>query len=79
MVAVYFIVFVRLIKTRLSPGAAWRWMTEIISMREKKMTEKHDVSGAPTTGHVWDDDLADSTNQPPRWWMLSLLPARYFA
>ena len=27
---------------------------------------------APTTGHVWDDDLADFTNQPPRWWMLGL-------
>lgn len=25
-----------------------------------------------TTGHVWDDDLADFTNQPPRWWMLGL-------
>lgn len=36
------------------------------------MSEKHDVSGAPTTGHVWDDDLADFTNQPPKWWMLGL-------
>ena len=27
---------------------------------------------AATTGHVWDDDLADFTNQPPRWWMLGL-------
>lgn len=36
------------------------------------MTEKHDVSGVPTTGHVWDDDLADLTNQPPKWWMLGL-------
>jgi len=42
------------------------------------MTEKHDVSGAPTTGHVWDDDLADSTNQPPRWWMLSLAASALF-
>jgi len=25
-----------------------------------------------TTGHVWDDDLQDFTNQPPRWWMLGL-------
>lgn len=25
-----------------------------------------------TTGHVWDDDLADFTNQPPKWWMLGL-------
>lgn len=36
------------------------------------MTDKHDVSGVPTTGHVWDDDLADFTNQPPRWWMWGL-------
>jgi cytochrome c oxidase cbb3-type subunit 3 len=28
--------------------------------------------GVTTTGHVWDDDLADFTNQPPRWWMLGL-------
>ncbi len=28
---------------------------------------------APTTGHVWDDDLADFTNPPPKWWMLGLL------
>ena len=36
------------------------------------MSEKHDVTGAPTTGHVWDDDLADFANQPPKWWMLGL-------
>lgn len=36
------------------------------------MSEKHEGSGAPTTGHVWDDDLADLTNQPPKWWMLGL-------
>jgi cytochrome c oxidase cbb3-type subunit III len=28
--------------------------------------------GVTTTGHVWDDDLADFNNQPPRWWMLGL-------
>ena len=32
-------------------------------------TSAGDVS---TTGHVWDDDLQDFTNQPPRWWMLGL-------
>jgi cytochrome c oxidase cbb3-type subunit 3 len=36
------------------------------------MSEKHDVTGVTTTGHVWDDDLADFTNQPPKWWMLGL-------
>lgn len=28
--------------------------------------------GVTTTGHVWDDDLGDYTNQPPKWWMLGL-------
>jgi cytochrome c oxidase cbb3-type subunit 3 len=36
------------------------------------MNEKHDVGGVQTTGHVWDDDLADLTNQPPKWWMMGL-------
>ncbi|MDP1635189.1 MAG: cbb3-type cytochrome c oxidase N-terminal domain-containing protein, partial [Gallionellaceae bacterium] len=36
------------------------------------MSEKHDVGGVQTTGHVWDDDLGDLTNQPPKWWMLCL-------
>ncbi|MDD3883783.1 MAG: cytochrome-c oxidase, cbb3-type subunit III [Gallionella sp.] len=36
------------------------------------MSEKHDVGGVTTTGHVWDDDLGDFTNQPPKWWMLGL-------
>ncbi len=36
------------------------------------MSEKHDVTGVETTGHLWDDDLADFVNQPPKWWMLGL-------
>lgn len=36
------------------------------------MSEKHDENDPTTTGHVWDDDLADFANQPPRWWMLAL-------
>jgi cytochrome c oxidase cbb3-type subunit 3 len=36
------------------------------------MSDKHDVGGVTTTGHVWDDDLGDLTNQPPKWWMLGL-------
>lgn len=28
--------------------------------------------GVTTTGHLWDDDLGDFTNQPPKWWMLGL-------
>ncbi|OGT00895.1 MAG: cytochrome-c oxidase, cbb3-type subunit III [Gallionellales bacterium RIFCSPLOWO2_12_FULL_59_22] len=42
------------------------------------MSEKHDQSDAQTTGHVWDDDLADLTNQPPRWWMLGLTASALF-
>lgn len=36
------------------------------------MNDKHNAGDVPTTGHVWDDDLADLTNQPPKWWMLGL-------
>src|SRR4030065_2234580 len=28
--------------------------------------------GVTSTGHVWDDDLADLTNQPPKWGILGL-------
>ena len=27
-------------------------------------------TNAPDTGHVWDDNLRELTNQPPRWWMI---------
>ncbi len=33
---------------------------------------QNSAGGVSTTGHVWDDDLADFTNQPPKWWMLGL-------
>ncbi len=37
------------------------------------MSDNHNsAGGATTTGHVWDGDLADFTNQPPKWWMLGL-------
>jgi cytochrome c oxidase cbb3-type subunit 3 len=36
------------------------------------MSDKHNAGDVPTTGHVWDDDLGDFTNQPPKWWMLGL-------
>lgn len=37
------------------------------------MSDNHNVGGdVPTTGHVWDDDLGDFTNQPPKWWMIGL-------
>ena len=33
---------------------------------------ENQAGGVQTTGHVWDDDLGDLTNQPPKWWMLGL-------
>lgn len=36
------------------------------------MSDKHDSGDVTTTGHVWDEDLGDLTNQPPKWWMLGL-------
>jgi cytochrome c oxidase cbb3-type subunit 3 len=37
------------------------------------MSDNQNSAGdVKTTGHVWDDDLEDFTNQPPRWWMLGL-------
>lgn len=37
------------------------------------MSDNHNsAGGVPTTGHVWDDDLGDLINQPPKWWMLGL-------
>jgi cytochrome c oxidase cbb3-type subunit 3 len=42
------------------------------------MSEKQDVTGATTTGHVWDEDLGDFTNQPPKWWMLGLAASALF-
>lgn len=42
------------------------------------MSEKHEATDVQTTGHVWDDDLADLTNQPPRWWMLGLAASALF-
>jgi len=36
------------------------------------MSDQHKAGDVPTTGHVWDDDLGDFVNQPPKWWMLGL-------
>ncbi len=36
------------------------------------MSDNKDATSVPDTGHVWDDDLRDLTNQPPKWWMLGL-------
>ncbi|HKJ77670.1 MAG TPA: cytochrome-c oxidase, cbb3-type subunit III [Gammaproteobacteria bacterium] len=28
--------------------------------------------GEPNTGHIWDDNLRELTNEPPKWWMIGL-------
>jgi len=34
------------------------------------MSEQNNPYGAKTTGHVWDDNLGELLNQPPKWWMI---------
>lgn len=34
------------------------------------MSDKSNPYDAPDTGHVWDDNLRELTNQPPKWWMI---------
>ena len=36
------------------------------------MSEHDNPYGVPTTGHVWDETLAELTNPPPKWWMIGL-------
>jgi cytochrome c oxidase cbb3-type subunit 3 len=36
------------------------------------MTDKQNPAQSPDTGHVWDGNLRELTNQPPRWWMVTL-------
>jgi cytochrome c oxidase cbb3-type subunit 3 len=36
------------------------------------MSDNKNPTGAPDTGHVWDGNLRELTNQPPRWWMITL-------
>ncbi|WP_455222060.1 cytochrome-c oxidase, cbb3-type subunit III [Kaarinaea lacus] len=36
------------------------------------MSDNKNPTGTPDTGHVWDGNLRELTNQPPRWWMITL-------
>lgn len=36
------------------------------------MSDEKNPADAPDTGHVWDGNLRELTNQPPRWWMNTL-------
>jgi cytochrome c oxidase cbb3-type subunit 3 len=33
------------------------------------MADKNNPYNVPDTGHVWDDNLRELLNQPPKWWM----------
>jgi len=35
------------------------------------MAEKNPFPGENNTGHVWDDNLRELANPPPRWWMIA--------
>lgn len=35
------------------------------------MADNNPFPGENNTGHVWDDDLRELTNPPPRWWMIA--------
>jgi cytochrome c oxidase cbb3-type subunit 3 len=36
------------------------------------MSDKKNPTTTSDTGHVWDGNLRELTNQPPRWWMITL-------
>lgn len=36
------------------------------------MSDTKQSTDAPDTGHVWDGNLRELTNQPPKWWMNTL-------
>jgi len=36
------------------------------------MSDKKNPNDVPDTGHLWDDNLRELTNQPPKWWMNTL-------
>jgi len=42
------------------------------------MSDKNDPTKAPDTGHIWDDNLRELTNQPPRWWLNTLYLSAVF-
>ncbi len=43
------------------------------------MAEKDPLTGAQTTGHVWDDDLQEFNNPLPRWWLWAFYGTVIFA
>ena len=35
------------------------------------MSDKNPFPGENNTGHIWDDNLRELANPPPRWWMIA--------
>ncbi len=35
------------------------------------MADKNPFPGENNTGHIWDDDIRELKNPPPRWWMIT--------
>lgn len=35
------------------------------------MADKNPFPGENNTGHIWDDNLRELANPPPRWWMIA--------
>ena len=42
------------------------------------MSDNKSSTDAPDTGHVWDGNLRELTNQPPAWWMNTLYLSAIF-
>ena len=42
------------------------------------MSDNKSSTDAPDTGHIWDDNLRELTNQPPGWWMKTLYLSAVF-
>lgn len=40
--------------------------------------KKNSSTGAPDTGHTWDGNLRELTNQPPRWWIITFYASGLF-
>jgi cytochrome c oxidase cbb3-type subunit 3 len=43
------------------------------------MAEKDPITGAETTGHVWDDNIQEFNNPLPRWWLWAFYGTVIFA
>lgn len=62
--SVYWGIFVAIVTLLSIAGCAWL-LIAMSTMRNKKGSAQKQV---PTTGHVWDGDLAEYNNPLPKWW-----------